>query len=287
MNKAAIAIGSNSTRMLARTSVGELRGREDTRLMLGLNDSGCLTDEAMRRTAQAVLRLKIKAVSFGASEVSLYATSATRDAKNAQAFAEVLQKITGLRLKVISGQEEAALAFKAASGGKKCAVLDIGGGSTELTFGQNGVPDAAASAQMGASRLMKRMSIHSVQDAETALDMARDGLKKAYAAMLPLAKPALLVGIGGTCTTAAAIKRQEESHGESLEGTRLTLDEIRRQLCFLAPMPEEKRAEVRGLYAARAAIIPHGLCILQAVMELFSFDALTVSIHNNLDALVC
>ena len=286
MNKAAIAIGSNSTRMLARTQTGELRGREDTRLMLGIDDSGCLTKEAMQRTALAVLRLKERALAFGATEVSLYATSATRDAKNSQVFAEVLQSVTGLQLSIISGQEEAALAFRAASGGQPCAVLDIGGGSTELTFGKNGVPDAAISAQMGASRLMKKGKIYSLQDAYKVLDAVRTELKTIYAPLLALKKPASLVGIGGTCTTAAAIKRQEESHGESLEGTVVTLEEVKQQLIRLAPLSEEERAKIRGLYAARAAIMPHGLCILQAVMELFSYDALTVSIHNNLDALV-
>ena len=139
MNIGAIAIGSNSTRLLTRLENGlEDRAREDTKLFSGLNEEGILSDEAMDRTVRAVLRLKKRAIQFGAEYIMLLATSATRDAGNSEEFSRRLLAGTGLRLKIISGNKEAELAFRAASAGSHCAVLDIGGGSAELTYGADG-----------------------------------------------------------------------------------------------------------------------------------------------------
>ena len=74
MNIGAIAIGSNSTRLLTRLENGlEDRAREDTKLFSGLNEDGNLSDEAMDRTVRAVLRLKKRAIQFGAEYIMLLA----------------------------------------------------------------------------------------------------------------------------------------------------------------------------------------------------------------------
>lgn len=287
MTRAAIAIGSNSTRLLALRDSGEaLRARADTRLMLGLKEDGALSEEAMRYTAEAVRGLKAQAEAFGAERVSLYATSATRDAKNAEAFREQLMRTAGLELNVLPGEEEARLAFLAASRGRECAVLDIGGGSTELSFGRNNAVYGLMSAQAGASRMYKLRPINSMEDAEWVMRCAAEVLESTGKALLSKPRPELLIGIGGTCSTAAAIKLKVDRHDEAIEGAVITLEDARAQLAMLAPMPPESRALVKGLYPSRKLIMPHGLCILIAAMTLFRYDALTVSIRNNLDALI-
>ena len=240
----------------------------------------------MDSTAQAVLGLKAQAQAFGAQRVTLYATSAARDARNKEAFAQILKSVTGLDLNVIPGEREALLAFKAASRGEKCAVIDIGGGSTEMTFGCGDRIFGAVSAQVGASRLMKEGQICSSDDAKRVLDDARARLLIAFRGLRTLERPPALFGIGGTCATAAAIRNDTDSHGDDLEDTRLTIGDVRAQLALLSPMTPQERALVRGLYPSRVLIMPHGLCILIAAMELFGFDALTVSVRNNLDALI-
>ena len=190
MNIGAIAIGSNSTRLLTRLENGlEDRAREDTRLFSGLNEQGDLSDEAMDRTVRAVLRLKKRAIQFGAEYVMLLATSATRDAGNSEEFSRRLLAGTGLKLKVISGNKEAELAFKAASGGKYCAVLDIGGGSAEMTYGNEGKIAKSVSAQEGASRLLKEGEIASVRDAERVYARVIGRLRNAYAPLLSMKRP--------------------------------------------------------------------------------------------------
>ena len=135
MMHAAIAIGSNSTRLLAaRKQAGALtdifRGREETRLFLGLDEQGNIRPERLEETAQAVARLAALARGRGADSIALFATSASRDAKNSDALARRIYALTGLTLRIISGQEEARLGFLAAAGQARRMVMDIGGVSS-------------------------------------------------------------------------------------------------------------------------------------------------------------
>ena len=288
MMRAAIAIGSNSTRMLAADRQDGalcrvLRGREDTRLFLGLDDQGNIRPERMESTAQAVLRLAILARRHGAETIYLLATSATRDAKNGGALADRIFALCGLKLRVISGQEEAALAFRAVSEGQRRLVMDIGGGSTEFTVGESNVPQWSVSMQLGASRLLKMGEINSLSDAERTLDIARKIIAP-YAAQYRALPPApALVGLGGSCTTSAAMLMGREAHDEGVEGKTVTLAWAREQLRLLASLTLEERMKVPGLPPGRAAHMPHGLCILIAALEACGFDSLTVSGRTNLD----
>ena len=287
MNIAAIAIGSNSTRMLVHLDDGrEWRERAYTHLFLDLTEDRMLTVKAMAETAQVIAGLKQLALSRGAGQVRLYATSAVRDAGNADAFARLLFVSTGLELEVISGETEAVLAFEAASGGQRCAVLDIGGGSTELTYGGDGRVCAAVSAQEGAARLRRECDIRTQDDAEALIGAVRERLRHEYHPLLSLARPPVLVGIGGTCLTSAAVQRCTPSHGDELEGEAVSAAFLRGFLERIIPLSLEERAAIPGLYASRAAIMPHGLCILLAVMQLTGFDRYQLSTHNNLDAIV-
>ena len=288
MMRAAIAIGSNSTRMLAAEKKdgalhGILRGREETRLFLGLDEEGRIRPERLEETAQAVSRLAAQAREHGARDIALFATSASRDAKNGQALGDRIFSLCGLKMRVISGEEEANLAFRAVAAGQRRLVMDIGGGSTEWTLGEGGRVEWAVSMQLGASRLLKMCPIQSVWDAKRALDAAWQIIAP-YAEKYRALSPApALVGLGGSCTTAAAIAMGREAHGEAVEGKNVTLQMAKEQLRLLSSLSLEERARVPGLPPARAAHMPHGLCILIAAMEMSGFDHLTVSGKTNLD----
>ena len=288
MMRAAIAIGSNSTRLLAaEKQEGSLRrvlrDREETRLFLGLDGSGNIQPERLESTAQAVLRLYQRALAHGAETVDLFATSATRDAKNGDALGERIFSLCGLRLRVISGQEEAALAFRAVSAGERRLVMDIGGGSTEWTVGEKNCIQWCVSMQLGASRLLRMGEINSPADAERTLDTARRIMAPFAAQYRALPPVPAMVGLGGSCTTSAAMTMGWEAHGEEVEGKVISLDAARGQLHLLSSMTLEERKLVPGLPPARAAHMPHGLCILIAALEASGFDRLTVSGKTNLD----
>ena len=288
MMRAAIAIGSNSTRMLCaeKTERGLehiLRGREETRLFSALDDNGFFPEEKMQETAEAVKRLHDAAALHGAADCVLFATSASRDAKNSDLLAQKIFEYTGLRMQVITGEEEARLAFAACAGLKKTLVMDIGGGSTELTLGENGQIFSAASAQMGASRLMKMQPVWNTAQAEQALLLAKEAMFPFTHALKGRAEGASVVGIGGTCTAAAGIKAGAYFDADQMEGAAVTLPEARQQLMMLADMPLHRREQVPGLPPTRAMHMPNGLCILIATMELLGFGSLSVSGRNNLD----
>ena len=288
MKRAAIAIGSNSTRMLAAEVMKGMllnpaRGREETRLFLGLDEAGNISPDKLEATAQAVARLYRDALGYGAETVDLFATSATRDAGNSADFAARIRELTGLELQIISGEEEARLAFMAVSEGKRRMVMDIGGGSTEWTIGEHNRVEWAVSMQLGASRLLKMQPINCPQDAEKALALCRE-IMAPYARQLSALPPApAMIGLGGSCTTAAAITMGREAHGELVEGKTVTRQQAIEQLQLLSGMTIEERMRVPGLPPARAMHYPHGLCILITALELCGFDKITISGKINLD----
>ena len=288
MKRAAIAIGSNSTRMLAAEVMKGMllnpaRGREETRLFLGLDEAGNISPDKLEATAQAVARLYRDALGYGAETVDLFATSATRDAGNSADFAARIRELTGLELQIISGEEEARLAFMAISEGKRRMVMDIGGGSTEWTIGEHNRVEWAVSMQLGASRLLKMQPINCPQDAEKALALCRE-IMVPYVRQLSALPPApAMIGLGGSCTTAAAITMGREAHGELVEGKTVTRQQAIEQLQLLSGMTIEERMRVPGLPPARAMHYPLGLCILITALELCGFDKITISGKINLD----
>lgn len=284
----AIAIGSNSTRSLVAdiregTLYNIYRGREETRLFLGLDEKGMIAPEKMEDTAQAVARLAREAIAQGAEELALFATSATRDAGNGKELADRIFALCGLSLQVISGEREAELAFLAAAGMEKRLIMDIGGGSTEFTLGEGGKILSSFSAQLGASRLLKEYTIENYQDALRAREAAKAILEKELEKMRPFFPAPDIVGLGGTCTTAAAIQMGREAHGEAVEGQIVSLQEAERQLHLLSSLPLEERKKIPGLPPARAQHMPHGLCILTAAMALCGKSEITISGRTNLD----
>ena len=288
MKRAAIAIGSNSTRMLAaETEKGELRnpirGREETRLFLGLDEAGNISPDKLEATAQAVKRLHRAAIAYGVESVDLFATSATRDAGNSADFAARIRELTGLELQIISGEEEARLAFMAVSEGKRRLVMDIGGGSTEWTIGEHNRVEWAVSMQLGASRLLKMQPINCPQDAEKALALCREIMAPYERQLSALPSAPGMIGLGGSCTTAAAITMGREAHGELVEGKTVTRRQAMEQLRLLSGMTIEERMRVPGLPPARAMHYPHGLCILITALELCGFDKITITGKINLD----
>ena len=287
MKKAVIAIGSNSTRLLVadcgETLENRYMGRSETRLFMALGEDGTLDAEAMERTVRALSAMKLEAESRGADEVTLLATSATRDAKNADEFEKLILDRTGLILRVIPGETEAAYSYIAAAGRNDRAVMDIGGGSTEYTRGMNGEILYAKSTQMGASRLLRYTDITCRKDAEKALSIAKDALRPAAEEMLKFPRAEKMIGLGGTCTTAAAIMHGYYPSWDEAEGMEVTADTALEQLYMLAGMTEEERADVPGLPVTRVKHMPHGLCILIASMELLGFDRVTVSDRTILD----
>ena len=277
-------IGSNSTRSLVADMVPELknplRGREETRLFLSLKADGALSEEGMVDTTLAVKGLQDMALARGAEKVYLLATSATRDAKNRLDFERLLLQETGLTLGLLSGEEEARLAFLGASGllpeGEK-GVLDIGGGSTEVVVGREGI-DTAISLQMGAGRLMKMQRVDGLEDIPRARTLADKVVKT-----LPLLKANHWAMVGGTGTTLMHMLLQVPQGSEVPEIFPVRKEDAESMLRLTAGLPREKRGNIPGLPPQRADIMPTGLVILLSVMEHLGLKNIHITTRNNTD----
>ncbi len=289
MRAAVIGIGSNSVRMLAaeiENGIGHRlsRLRAATRLFAGLDDHKILSVEAMERTCSAVMTQATQARLLGAKDLSIFATSATRDAANSDVFARMILERTGCPLHVSSGQEEAELSFLGATDGGDCGVIDIGGGSTEVIVGEGSRMLGCFSCQMGAVRLFRLIDIHSRADLPGAIDAARGVLRDQLALVPDFRSPSRWWGPGGTFTALAALARDVPwEERTNMHGTMLSRDRVRTEAEFLSELSLADRLRLPSLQPGRADIVVHGICILLACMEEMNIERLTVSEFGNLD----
>ncbi len=289
MKAAVIGIGSNSVRMLI-TEIGDgtahrlRRDRAGTRLFAGLDEHKRLSEASMRLTADAVVRMARDARSEGAEDIRIFATSATRDAINADEFAHLLLEETGVNLDICSGKDEAALSYLGAAGGGFAGVIDIGGGSTEVVVGHGLDIDCAFSCQMGAVRLFRQLPIASPDDLPVVIAAAQTLLEEKLREHPTLTLPDTWTGTGGTFTTLAAMVRGTPWTDRTyMHGTPLPLARVEEQARLLAGMSMEQRLALPGLQPGRADIVVHGICILIACMRRMSIPVITVSEYGNLD----
>ena len=166
MRLAAIDIGTNSVHMIVVRVRPDFsfeivdREKEMVRLGAGGLDGKQLTPEAMAAALQALKKFARLAQSHHVDEILAVATSATREAENGGAFLRAIERRTGIRARIITGTEEARLIHLAAVYGvdtpKPAVVIDIGGGSVEITLGGKTDVEFARSFKIGVIRLTER-----------------------------------------------------------------------------------------------------------------------------------
>ena len=290
---AVIGIGSNSVRMLVAEAEEDgfrrlTRDREGTRLFAGLDPEGNLSADSMEKTAAAVQRMAVSAGKIGCEKLHIFATSASRDARNGETFLGLLQARTGVCPEIISGEEEAVLSFLGASevcpGEGARGVVDIGGGSTEIVIGQGARIDLAISCQMGAVRLYRMLPIARKEDMPAVEEAAGEILREKWNTCRVPPVPDQWIGTGGTFTALAALVRGIRWTDRTyMHGTCLREERIREIGETLAGMTPQQRLQLEGLQPSRADIVVHGICILLAVMRHLGTDRITVSEYGNLD----
>ncbi|HLX89496.1 MAG TPA: exopolyphosphatase, partial [Acidimicrobiales bacterium] len=213
---AALDCGTNSTRLLVVDSTGRALDRQMriTRLGEGVDATGRLAVGAIDRTVAVLADYRRRMDELGVGRARMAATSAVRDAANAEAFFSAARRATGVEPELLSGDEEGRLSFAGATaalapgmgGAGPVLVVDIGGGSTELVVGEPGHPaDArAVSMDVGCVRVTERFLAHDpplpaeLEEAEAAVG----GLMRAARDALPVLEPdGLLIGLAGTVST--------------------------------------------------------------------------------------
>lgn len=289
MIRALIAIGTNSTRLLVlddlRRLAAESRG---TRIGQGLGADGMLDPEARKRTLAAIADYVTIARERGAKAIDVVATSALRRAGDAGAFGAEVADLTGIAPRILSGAEEASFSFLGAtasrSGDREIAVLDVGGGSSELAIDTPAHARAAGavrqtfSCEIGAVRLSERHP--ALLGGEPLDDPERHGIEanaRADAATVLASYEEVgavdeLIVVGGTAFTAAAMV----ANGMR-DGTAMTRADCAHLIGALLGRGLEERKRLPHIRPQRADILPAGLLVIDEACRLLGVDRFTVS----------
>ena len=279
-----IDVGSNSHRLLAveaeNGNITELtRCKVTTRMLSGLVD-GAFTFDAIMKNIRAIAALKEKAEEVGCTEFFAFATSAMRDASNRQQVIDLAADM-GVPMRVLSGDEEAEVAYAGVNQPGRVGIVDIGGGSTEILAGEDGHVKGGGSAQMGAVRLTARCPEGTSREALVA--EARRVLQPVYERAAAASRPDKWVGVGGTATTLAAMELRLAAYDAAqIQDFCLTRERISARLDELLAMTLEERRNVPGLQPERADIICAGAAIMVAFFELSGAECVYASDSDNL-----
>ncbi len=288
-----IDIGTNSIRLIIvrlnpNHSYTVLRQEKEV-VRLGENEfkNNNLQPEAMERTVLVCKKFVELAKSFGAGEIISVATSAAREARNQVEFLEQLKKKAKLEVRVISGKEEARLIYLGISSGvhigkRKAIFIDIGGGSTEITIGDQFQHYYVDSFELGAIRLTTMF----MQDGGTApvpediYARMKLFIKNRILKAAPFIKSARIecaFGSSGTITNLAEIAMNMNEKGEAGRNLVLCYKNLRKVVSELCTLSLDERKKVEGINPERADIIVAGAAILETIMEEFGLEKITVS----------
>jgi exopolyphosphatase/guanosine-5'-triphosphate,3'-diphosphate pyrophosphatase len=296
---AAIDVGTNSIRLV----VAEIQSdhtyrvldeeREMTRLGRGLDLHGRLADETMEKSLEAIGKMKAIADGFQVCELRAIATSAVREASNGRSFCREAERRHGVHIDVISPAVEAQLAFRSVLTnfnleGRSLAVVDLGGGSTEVILSAGTVIDQVHSLPLGAVRLTER-------------NCASDPLRQKHWKQLrneidrtirrAIGKPPFvaeaMIGSGGTFSTLAEIIQcQRLGQAGSVQGYQMARAEIEHLLNRLRETPLDARRQIPGMNPTRADIVIAGVAVIVRLADYLGCKQVIVNDRGIRDGLL-
>ncbi len=292
----AIDIGTNSIHMVvvkinAQIPSFSIIAKEKDTVRLGDRDpeTGNLTPSAIERSILALSRCRDLAVSLKVDHLVAVATSATREAPNGKDFLARVEAELGIKVDLISGQEEARRIYLGVLsgmdfGGKLHSVIDIGGGSTEIILADNQDIRVLTSTKVGAVRLTQNFVHSDPIDKEEFIRLQayiRGMLERAveqFRSELQAGEKPLLVGTSGTIETLAIMNAYLENGIEPspLNGYQVSLSELEKLLIKIVDMNYDERADFPSMSDRRAEIIVAGGTILVQAMRMLEIDSITI-----------
>ena len=276
MKKAVIDMGTNSTRLaIAEQMDGQFQMTytevAETRLGEGMGDERIIHAMPLERNVKTVQQFVAKAKEMNVESIRITATSAVRDAQNKAEVQEAISNCAGIPMEILPGTEEARLSYLGASGdfqslNRPLAVLDIGGGSTELVYPEN---DAlhGVSVNLGAVRLLEHPEL---------LDSVETTLKSLKGTAFP--DNSVLIAVGGTNTCLMSMELGLIQYdGSKIHGQALSKARVDYWCDTLFAMSQEEREQIPGMKRKRADIMPYGVLILQKTMEMLGVSEVIIS----------
>ena len=307
----AVDCGTNSIRLLVADADGGLgslvtltdvvRRMEIVRLGYGVDKTGFIAPEAMARTLAQAREYASQCSELGVERVRFVATSASRDASNAQEFVAAVREAFagfGVAPEVVTGHEEASLSFLGATGDLRAIgipgpylMVDIGGGSTEFVRGTDEV-EQARSVDIGCVRLTERhlrsdpptpaQIAAAVLDVEAAIDRAAE--------VVDFQGISALVGLAGSVTTITAHALQLTTYdAEKIHLSQLPAGRIIDACTSLLSMTRAERADLPFMHEGRADVIGAGALLWRCIVERMAAEAGVVEVvtseHDILDGI--
>ena len=291
MRIAAIDIGTNSVHMIVvrlRPDLSfEVIDREKAMVRLGAGglDGRALTNEAMTAALQALSRFKRLAESHEVDEILAAATSATREARNGGEFLARVERETGIRPRVIPGSEEARLIHQAAVygvdvGSARAVVVDIGGGSVEITLGTATAIQLARSFKVGVIRLTERFVQSdpiSDRDARKLTRFVLNDIDRHCEQITGIGFDRV-IGTSGTILSLGAVAAAN-ARGVAptdLRNLRVSAKQIRRLRKNVSSLDLESRLALPGLDPRRADLVVAGAILLDTILRRLGAEDLTL-----------
>jgi exopolyphosphatase/guanosine-5'-triphosphate,3'-diphosphate pyrophosphatase len=302
VRRAVIDVGTNSVKLLVADVAGHFiqpvhEESKQTRLGRGFYDTHRLQPGPIAATASAVAAFVEVAREHKAGAIRVVATSAAREAVNSEELTSAVALASGLRVEVISGDQEAEWGFQGVTTDPQFArapllLMDLGGGSTEFTLGRGEHKHFRQSFPLGAVRLLEKTPHDDPPQPEQLVhcnQVVREFLQRE---IRPRLEPALrremkigeadsqllLVGVGGTASILACMEAQLNTFDRArVEAVRLGLARLTWHVQRLWSLPLEERKKIVGLPKNRADVILTGAAIYEAVMEQFGFRELRIS----------
>ena len=288
---AAIDIGTNTALLLvgAIAPDGTLEVLHDSvqapRLGQGVDASRLLAPAAIVRTLRVLAEFHVIMDGFHPARTIVTATSAVRDARNRQEFIDRVKEATGFDVRVLSGEEEASWTFAGTVSGSvrtdPSLVVDIGGGSTELSLGTGSCPSFHTSVDIGAVRLTERYFKRSPPGPDEIGAVTEEIISRLTEVPPDLPAHCIAYGVAGTPTTLATylagLATPDRIVIDGYELSRTAVDGAFRDLSRLTP------PEIRALgetFAGREDVITAGTLILAKVMDHFGLDRISVSVRG-------
>src|SRR5262245_36724600 len=291
MRIAAIDIGTNSVHMIVvrvRPDLSfEVTDREKAMVRLGAGglDGRALTREAMGAALQALSKFKRIAESHQVDEIVAAATSATREARNGGEFLARLEHETGIRPRVISGPEEARLIHQAAVygvdvAGGRAVVIDIGGGSVEITLGTASSLQLARSFKIGAIRLTERFVRSDPLTDRDERKIVKHVLGEIdrYCEQILASGFDRVIGTSGTILSIGAVAATAARGGppSELRNLHVSAKQIRRLRKQVTDLDLESRLAIPGLDPRRADLVVAGSVLLDTILRRLGAEELTL-----------
>jgi exopolyphosphatase / guanosine-5'-triphosphate,3'-diphosphate pyrophosphatase len=296
---AAIDVGTNTIRLTVAEVQDDdaYRILDEERVMVRLGEhldrTGRLSDAAMERALATIGRMKAITDGFKVTELRAIATSAVREASNGRSFLREVMRQHQVRIDVITGDEEAQLAFRTATRhfdlqGRTTAVVDIGGGSIEVVLSAGTSIDQVYSLPLGAVRVTERF-VRSDPLREKHWKQMKEEIDRTFRSTIrpPSLRAEIMIGSGGSFTALAHMSKWEREgrHG-SVQGYLLTPAEIIHLIGRLRETPLEGRRHIPGLSADRADIILAGAAVISRLVRRLSAQRILVNERGLRDGLL-